>query len=463
MVENKKKEIFMKKFVAFLIAMIMAMGMFAFAACGNDSNKDADNGGNQNQQTEQESTVKGSIDGNYTKIDRETEGGAAQYELITEKLGEVHPAIEEDGTAGGNAAATAAIEVKIGDKALTLSLDAALALIMNVMEFDEKGPAAIAGMAFTSELGVKADEGFGEALTALAQSIIDADLEGEEDDNAGENQEILGIMALLDNFDINAELNAYVKDETVEEEVVKTIYADAKVTGIPDAIKALVPEDVEIPFDELAAGMKYFISVDDLFAMVEDFIGGMFGGGKRAIADDGMAEPQAALFGIEDGDVSDDDYYYEDEESGISGKIEMIATMFMGFSDISADIAADGSMKLQISLKAETKDTLIAMLKGFIDDDTPEITAALINSVNISKLDLNVYLALDADGNITAVAGNVDVAVSATVGETPISVSVNGALDLSFAVPETIEYPSFAGYENLINLFMPAEEDQAAA
>ena len=406
----------MKKFMTMLIAIVMAVSVFAFSACGNGDK------------------VKGSIDGKYEKVDPATD--AETYATLQEKLDNAKPAAQDAEKAGGDAKTNAEIKLTVGGKSLTLSLDAALALILDLTK--EEGLEMVSGAALNTELGLKADKGFGAALKGFGEKAIAADLvNGDEDQNAEENQYILGMMALIDDFKIDAELNGYISDSN--------IYFDAKVTGVPDAIKSEIAKNpmagAMINFDELASGIKYTFSEEFIQGMVENVIGGMFGGND---------------YGYEDYNVSDSDYeesalqvaMYEEgdtEETSENMSLSQIMTILANFkTELSAEMT-ENSTKIKLATTDETKTMIQQMLPLMLGGDVP---ADILNSITISKLDVELYIALDANGVITAIAGNVDIAVSATVLETEISIAVNGALDCSLAIPEKISFPSFEGYVN---------------
>lgn len=391
----------MKKFFTVLIAVIMAISVFAFSACGGNS-------GN----------AKGSIDGKYAEITT-----AEQFQALAEKVENIKPAAEDAELAGGVLKSNAELKLTVGGKSVTLTGSEVLNLIIDLTKINSESEEleAIKGAAVNAKLSAKADKGFGTALTGLADKLIAADLgEGEEDENADENAQIKAIMALIDDFKIDVDANAYIKENTV--------YADTKVTGIPESIQALVPAGVN--FEDLANGVKCSLTVtefESILNLLMSMAGGMIGNRNyNAVAIAGASN-------------------YEAEESdSILPSFEQINEyLAMAGAKLSAEMTDKGT-KIKLATTADTK-TIVNNLIGSI---VPEEMEAIVSNLAFSKVDVEIYLSIDANGVITAAAAKIDVAVSATVLGTAISVSLNSAADCSLTVPE-IKYPSFEGYDSI--------------
>lgn len=442
----------MRKFLTLFIAVIMAISVFAVSACGGNDNNGKVDGDPTTPPVIEEKGVSGSIEGNYNaKVELDAEN--ANYQLLATKLsGDIHPVVKDETTAGGTAQAEAEIKLTVGDKSLTVSLKDMLSLILDVTKMEEDGLDAITGLSNKAKLSVKSDEGFGTALTDLADKLIAMDLaamEVEEDPNAEKNAQIKAVLAMLDNLDFNAAVDAYVKDTNV--------YLDAKASGIPEAVKAMDPTE-SFDFDALKAGLKYKFSEDDIKMMASMF-GGMFGGQEK-YPDNGDYYPedddislQAAKFeqDLPEDTGSEPENGNEVDTSDLS-MVMGIASM-VG-AEIYADIS-DNGIKIKIATTAETK----TIVSGFISAFMPAKTKEVITNIVISKLDIELYAAINADNEITAIAGKIDVAVSATVADTTVSLAVNGALDLSFDAPATIEFPSFDGYVDFMEVMASQGQD----
>ena len=396
----------MKKLITLFITVIMAISVFAVSACGGSSDKEG----------------KGTIDGNYVEV-QESELPALQERLDSVKV----PYDISKGTAGGSLTADAEFKLTIGGKTLTITASEAFALILDITkDLGEDGLSAISGLSSNTKLGIKADSGFGTALTGLADALIAMDLgEGQEDENAEENAKIKAIMALIDNLNVNAELNAYVKDSNA--------YVGAKVSGIPDAVKQMIPAEV-FDVNSLSSGVKY-VFPENTLQMLVGMLGGKSGGNGSGIA------PQEA--------VAEDD---GEPSIPVSSIISMLSNFGV---KVSADISGD-NVKLKLATTEDTKTIIVALLKSWIaaGDGLPDDVRAMLNSITISKLDVELYLAIE-NGELTELATKVDVAVSLVVANTSVSFSVNSTLNCNVVAPEKIDFPSFEGY---VSPF-PAEDE----
>ena len=386
----------MKKLITLFITVIMAISVFAVSACGGSGK-----------------TEKGTIDGNYTEVEK-SDLPALQERLDSVKV----PYDISKGTAGGSLTTDAELKLTIGGKTLTITASEAFALILDITkDLGEDGLSAISGLSSNTKLGIKADSGFGTALTGLADALIAMDLgEGEEDANAEENARIKAMMALIDNLNIDAELNAYVKDSNA--------YVGAKVSGIPDAVKQMIPAEV-FDVNSLSSGVKYKFSENTL-QMLFGMLSGKSSGDGSGIA------PQSA-------DTE------EDDETIIP--INKLINILSNFEvKVSADISGN-NIKLKLATTEDTKTILSSLFQAFVaaGDGLPADLRAMLNSITISKLDVELYVSIE-NGELTELAANVDVAVSATVANTSVNVAANATLNCSIIAPAKIDFPSFDGY-----------------
>ncbi|MBQ6727960.1 MAG: hypothetical protein IJQ87_03370 [Clostridia bacterium] len=405
----------MKKVITLFITVIMAISVFAVSACGGSSDK----------------AEKGTIEGKYTEV-KESELPALQERLDGIKV----PYDLNKGTAGGSLTTDAELKLTIGGKTLTITASEAFALILDITkDFGDDGLSAISGLSSSTKLGVKADSGFGTALTGLANALIARDLdEGEEDANTEENAQIIAMMALIDNLNIDAELNTYVKDSNV--------YVGAKVNGIPDAVKQMIPAEV-FDVNALSSGVKYVFSENTIKMLVE-MLKGKKGGNGEAAGNDSVIAPQSAGAA---------------ESNEPSVPVNDIINMLSNFGvKVSADISGD-NVKVKLATTETTKTIIAALLTSLIaaGDGLPEDVRAILNSITISKLDFELYVAIE-NGELTELAAKVDVAVSLTVANTSVSASVNATLNCSLIAPAKINFPSFDGYVNPFPVSEPEGE-----
>ena len=455
----------MKKLVALLIALMMAISMFALAACGGDDDKDPGKN-NEPPTPAAEEPAKGTIDGDYTKVELSSES----FALITEKVSKAKPVVA-DKKVGGTESAEATVKLTIGGKALTLTAKNALELIFDTAKIGE-GLEAVGGAKASSELTLKSDDGFAEKLWQLAAPFVFGD---EAPDYAtlanSMNSYIYAVLSSLNNLDVKAEGNSYVKDTNM--------YVYGKLVGVPDALKAFVPDESGIDFSAIEEGLKYVLTNDevkDLVKMLDEKINSR----NRNHNDYSYSDVSVTdgvkddIWGTKDNDrdegLKGDDGSYWDEglkddkgsadlqeatlgAANVSGNDNSMATAlatYLGKLDIevSNDVAADGSAKIKVATTATTKDEVVLMLPQ-LKDKVPEEYQSIIDTISISKLNVEIYLELNADGEITAVACNADIEVSATVNSIAVALAVNGTFDCSFIIPANIQFPSFEGYVSL--------------
>lgn len=402
----------MKKLITLFITVIMAISVFAVSACGGSSDK----------------AEKGTIEGNYTEV-KESELPALQERLDGIKV----PYDLNKGTAGGSLTADAELKLTIGGKTLTITASEAFALILDITkDFGDDGLSAISGLSSITKLGVKADSGFGTALTDLANALIARDLdEGEEDENAEENARIIAMMALIDNLNLDAELNAYVKDSNV--------YLGAKVNGIPDAVKQMIPEEM-FDVNALSSGVKYVFPENTIY-MLAEMLKGRFGGDSEEESNDSVIAPQSA----------------SGESNEPSIPLNNIINILGNFGlKLSADISGD-NIKLKLATTEQTEAIIKAFIPMIASNIENEFTQTIINSIDISKLDVELYVAIE-NGELTELAAKIDVAVSATVANTSVNVAANATLNCSIIAPAKINFPSFDGYVNPFPVSEPEGE-----
>ena len=470
----------MKKLLALLIALMMAISMFALAACSGDGDKDKDKN-NEPSTPAAEEPAKGTIDGDYTKVELSSES----FALITEKVSKAKPVVA-DKKVGGTESAEATVKLTIGGKALTLTAKNALELIFDTAKIGE-GLEAVGGAKASSELTLKSDDGFAEKLWQLAAPFAFGDEAPDyatlaTDTSNPMNAYVYAVLSSLNNLDVKAEGNSYVKDTNM--------YVDGKLVGVPDALKAFVPAESGIDFSAIEAGLKYVLTNDevkDLVKMLDEKINSRnrnhndypysdesvndgvmdddIWGTKDNDGDEGWIDDDGSYW--DEGLKGDDGSYWDEGlkddkdsadlqeatlgEANVSGNDNSMATalaMYLGMLDIevSNDVAADGSAKIKISTAATTKDKAILFLKSQLKDAVPEEYQPIIDTISISKLNVEIYLELNADGEITAVACNADIEVSATVNSIAVALAVNGTFDCSFIIPANIQFPSFEGY-----------------
>ncbi|MEG9430149.1 MAG: hypothetical protein VZQ61_04415 [Christensenellaceae bacterium] len=415
----------MKKFITLFVAVIMAISVFAFSACGGSSDK----------------SEKGVINGDYKEV-KEEEMPSLQKQLEDVKV----PFDAGRGTAGGSLTADAEIKLTVGGKALTLTVNEAFNLILDITkDFDKDGLSAISGLSSKTKLGVKADEGFSATLIALISSFIDEenveDVNGDvndEEEDAESGAMVMAILGLLDNLNLNAELNAYIKDTK--------IYADAKVNGIPDAIKEMIPEEA-FDIDALATGVKYVLT-EDMIEMLAELIEGKFG-----YDDDSEYIDDDSDIGLQAADI--------DENDGPSVPVNAIINVLGNFGvKLYADISGN-NVKLKFATTEETKKNIKSLITMINVDELPDAVKAIISTLDISKLDIEVYISVE-NGELAEIAADIDVAVAATVAETAVSVSVKTTANCKVVAPEEISFPSFDGYVSPFPTDDELEEEQVA-
>ena len=406
----------MKKIIAIIFAVLTAIGLFAFSACNMGGSGNVNDGtGNGNNGGTQKTEVKGSLDGNFTEVAPEN------YDEILERFDGAIPAADDAETAGGNARSAAEITLSIGDKEIVLTSDSALDLILDLNKIDQEGLEFISGAAVKNETGIKVDDGF----SSEAWGIVGPIMFGEEYPTLAELleqedfQTIARAITALDGADANAKFNGYVKDSKV--------YTDVKVTGVPEGIREIVSDKFGVDFIALANGIKYSFTEEELMTLIGNLLGSMmgFGGSENSnysVKTFGNDNPYAL-------DLSDVDFDY---------LCELLKLKLYSEDN-------NGAIKVKLATTTDTKMAVETLLKARFTDEIAEI----VNELTVSKLDMEIYLALDENNVLTAVAGKVDAEISATVNEKEVNLSINGALDCSFTVPESIEYPSFSDYESL--------------
>ena len=412
----------MKKIIATILAVITAIGLFAFSACsmGNNGINDGTSDNNGTVKTE----VKGKIDGNYSEVNSEN------YDDILERFDGAMPAAEDADTAGGKARGEAQIKLTIGDKSLTLTNSSALDLILDVTKIDQDGLDVIKGAAIKNSTNLKADDG----LSSEAWGIVGPVMFGNEypelsDAIEQEDMEMIAkIITSVDGANANASFNGYVKDSK--------IYTDATVTGVPEGIQEIVSENFGIDFTALADGIKYSFTQEELMSLIGNIIGSMLG-------INGSVEN--SNYSVKTFD-SDNPYALDLDDVDLDYLCELLKLKV--YSE-----TKNGAITVKVATTADTKLAVETLLKAKITEDLAEI----IKDLTVSKLDMEIYLSLDENNVLTAVAGNVNAKISANVYEKEVNLDLNGALDCSFAVPEGIGYPSFEDYDS------PSAEENAAA
>lgn len=445
----------MKKFITLFVAVIMAISVFAFSACGKDNNSVDPTPA----PVVEEKGVSGSIEGNYnTKV--ELDADDANYQLLATRLsGDIHPVVNNQ-VAGGTAQAEADINLTIGDKSLTISMTDLLNLILDISKMDKNGLDAISGLYNKMELNVKSDDGFGTAAVALGDQFTTTktdESDGDDVDTA-ENNEVSTIkaaLAMLNALNVKTEIDAYVKDTNV--------YVNAKANGIPEAVKTMIPEG-SFDLGALETGLQYKFT-EEFIQMIVGMFSGRFGGGEKNYFDDNDYYPideagieedenenslQAAKFGQELPSETD-------SESDTNALTMVMGIASMIGADIYADIS-DNEVKLKIAItdSEEMRTKLSTLASSIISSKTEGVVTNFV----ISKLNIELYAAINANKEITAVAGKIDVAVSASVGTTNVSLAVKGALDLSFNAPAAIEFPSFDAYVDVMALMQQSSQGQ---
>ena len=323
-------------------------------------------------------------------------------EVTADSYGEISERFEDAKIVRQNAVvfgftfkSNAEMAVTLNDKIVTLSDFETIQTILDITaEKDEK---VVSGLFAKKKVGLKADENFGIELYNALSSILDIN-----PDTKGTKAILL--LSSLDKADINAEAKAYIKDAKA--------YVDAYLTGVPESIKTLFRE--ELDFGEWAKGVKYVF--DDDNSDIEDLF-------------DEFAEIRDAINRLKIADKIN--LTFDD--------INLYLTMF----DVKfyAD-KSDNGVKVKLATTDTTKNKILAILNSKLPKSMKEV----VKNLNIPKFDIELYLALDNYNVITAVAGNVDIEVSANVYENDIKVSLNGAADLSLEIPDSIDYPSFDGY-----------------
>ena len=333
-----------------------------------------------------EEKVNGDIKGNYREVD------ANSYGEISERFEDTKIVRQNAVVFGFTFKSNTEIAATVNDKTVTLK---DFEIIKSILDLTaEKDEKIVSGLFANKKLGLKADKDFGIELYNAMTSIP-----GIYPDSKGSL-----LLTSLDNAEINAEAKAYIKDAKA--------YVDANITGVPESIKALFRE--EFDFDGWAKGVKYVF--DDENSDIEDLF-------------DEFAEIKYAINRLK---VSDKIRLTFDD-------INLYLTMF----DVKfyAD-KSDNGVKVKLATTDTTKKKVLAILNSRLPKSTKEI----VKNIDIPKLDIELYLALDNYNVITAAAGKVDIEVSANVYENDVGISINGAADLSLEIPDSIDYPSFDDY-----------------
>ena len=417
----------MKKFLTILFAVLLSFSCTALFACDMGGNMENDgeyytNDGTHDNQGN--GGVKGSIDGDYSEVDSE------DYGAIVERFDGVVPAAEDAEKAGGNARAKAKVTLNIGGKKMTATANSALDLILDLTKMDEDGIDMINGAALMNDMTFKADEGFsGEAWSIIGPIALGNEYpaltEAIED---GDMQTAARLLTALDNADVKANLNGYVKQSK--------IYTDAKVTGVPEGVKELVPASFGVDFTALANGIKKSYTQEEFTGIIGNIIASMLGLNGNS----GNDNYAARLYG------SDNPFELDLDDIDLEYLCDLLKLKVYSES-------VDGGIKVKIATTSDSKVAVETLLRSKVTGDVAEV----IKNIAVSKLDMAIYLSLDKDDVLTAVAGNIDAKISASVCEKEVNFALDGALDCSFAVPESIEYPSFEGYVS------PNAEEPAAA
>lgn len=340
----------------------------------------------------------GTIKGNYKEADAESY--AAAMEVVAEpKL------VKEDATSFGlSVKSDFEASVKFDGKSASVSENETLDVSVNMENADVTAAAKV-------ELKLKMDDKFIDTIYNAVAAAMNAEAEADADAAAEEENPIPDIGKV----DVTAKANAYVSAGNV--------YVDGNVKGISDKLKALATasagEEAADVIATLEEGFKYAFPQEMVVALLQDvdLLGGLDLGG--------MTEGAGAVIG----GMSDLDFEAVNGALGTYGLKLYI------------DNGTDG-VKIKLATTAEAKTVITALVASLIEEDVP------VSDFAFNKLDLEIYVAFDAEGFLTGIALNVNVNATATVFGKTAELNVKGTADIALGVAEVKLPSSFDGYVN---------------
>ena len=208
------------------------------------------------------------------------------------------------------------------------------------------------------------------------------------------------------------------------------IYVNGKIAGISDIIETIIEAEGEGEGAEAAQAREIVADMEKgvKYVFPKELVSMLIGNFKPEALDETSFEDISANIGGALGMVAQADF-------------ETINTALgtYGFK-LYIDSGANG-LKIKLATTADAKTTLGALVAGLIGEEDD------VSDFVFKTLNLEIYVAFDADGVLTQVAFNADVDITAKLFGKTAELKVNGAANLSVAVPE-IKLPSFDGYTN---------------
>ncbi len=339
----------------------------------------------------------GTIKGNYKEADAESY--AAAMEVVAEpKL------VKEDATSFGlSVKSDFEASVKFDGKSASVSENETLDVSVNMENADVTAAAKV-------ELKLKMDDKFIDTIYNAVAAAMNAEAEADADAAAEEENPIPDIGKV----DVTAKANAYVSAGNV--------YVDGNVKGISDKLKALATasagEEAADVIKILEDGFKYAFPQEMILALLQDvdLLGGL---------DGGMTEGAGAVIG----GMSDLDF-------------EAVNGLLVNYGlKLYIDNGSDG-LKIKLATTAEAKTLITTIIASSIGVNAP------VNEISINKLDLEIYVAFDAEGYLTGAALNVNVNATANVFGKTAELNVKGTADIALGVADVKLPSSFDGYVN---------------
>ena len=400
----------MKKLLIVILSIIACLCLaVGFVGCGGNGNED-----------------KGSIDGRYTEANEES------FNTATEKLGAIisgdkAPVNTEAEKIGGTLNSNGEIKLTVGGKSVVFTASEKLSALVDKSKIGEE--AAVwssiidaTQLKLESKLGIKVDDGFGNALYDMIAFLADDEDEIEES--------VKDYISILDKSNINIDANAYLKDAN--------LYVNAKASGFTKELKDLVSKEAKFDLGDLEKGYKYSFDKDGIYSLFDEL---------EEVLEDFLPSFGKNGYDSEVAIASNTAYTSETSSDFPISYAELNMYLSMVDMKLYTEISSDGAVKIKLATSTTTKDKVLSLIKGYLGKGKNGTLLGIISDLKIDKLDAEIYVAFDKDGYLYQVAGNIDVAVSTKINDKTVSLAVNGKLNGALAVPQ-IDFPSFNGYEN---------------
>ncbi len=341
--------------------------------------------------------VDGTIKGNYKEADAESYAAAMQ--VVSE------PKVVKEGekTFGLSVKSDFEASVKFDGKSVSVSENETADFAIDT---EKEGLAGVTA-AVNAELKLKMDDKF---IDTVYNAVVAAQAAQGADTFAADGEEKSEIPD-IGKVDVTAKANAYV--------TAGNFYVDGKIKGISDKIKALAGEEGADVIKTLEDGFKYALPQEMILSII------------------GSSEYGAAI------DVNSISSIVNGLVSGLSvtdvNTVNALLAQY-GFK-LYIDNGSDG-LKIKLATTAEAKTTITTLVNALLAKDVP------VSELAISKLDLEIYVAFNADGYFTGAALNVNVNATAKVFGKTAELNVKGAADVVIGVADVKLPSSFDGYVN---------------